>query len=239
MPTGNTVSQHFRALLVSPVIRWLSYCSDVPDRELPSPSLAGMPRSMSYRLLSFSLLWVFLLGVSLELAPAEEERSFEDRLLRPDRNQQSSLEGKQFQGNSSFQGQEFRAGAAGDWTNRRVQTTQVEPRRFLGIPIPFTQDRRVSTSTNAMADRTFVTHAANLGKEARDADKQFRDSQEIFERTGVASTLDGRQARVEGTNQHNLQQQGDKMTVEELRTILNKQTPQLSTTDGPTNPTVP
>lgn len=184
-------------------------------------------------------LGLFLLGVLVGSAPAQEERSFEDRLLRPDRTQQSSLEGKQFQGSSAFQGQEFQAGAAGDWTDRRVNTHEVEPRRFLGIPIPFTQDRRVSTSTNAMADRAFATHAADLGKEARDADKQFRDSQELFDRTGVPSSLDGRQARIEGTNQHNLQQQNDKMTVEELRDILNKQTPQLSTTHGPANPANP
>lgn len=187
---------------------------------------------------SLALAWVLLGG--LFLAPcgvhAQTERSFEERLLRPDRSQQSEFDGQAFRGTSSFEGQTFQSQGESFLSNRRVSTQEYAPKRFLGIPIPWTKDTRVPLTTNPMSDRTFATSASSLVKESPESGRAFLGHADVVTQVRRASSLDGRTARIEGTNQQNLTQQRDPVSVDDLRTLLNKQVPMVNHENGSATP---
>jgi hypothetical protein len=152
---------------------------------------------------------------------AADERSLEDRLLRPDLTAQPNLGRRDFQKGGNLDMPEFRG--AKIFATGNYETKPHETRRFLGIPIPwFGSDKKAPTKNFAAADREFVTKAAAGFQRENSAlgDKSFADGRK--KAYADARAFPVREAVVEGKDQKNLDAQGQDLSVEEVRELLNK-----------------
>lgn len=168
---------------------------------------------------SFLILLGCLLPVAAVLAQADE-RSFEERLLRPDLTRDPNIGGRKIERSNASVGREFegrKAFATGSFDTRRQ-----EPKRFLGIPVPWFGDKKVPAKQYAGADREFVTRVATAFEKDNSAlgEKAFADG----ERTAYPDARDipMRKANIVGKDQKNLDAQNQELSVEEVRELLNK-----------------
>lgn len=197
------------------------------------------------RLLSlvFGGLLTFLLGMlPAPASPAPNqpqpgrERSFAERLLQPDRTQRSPWEGKLYRPQSHGEWQDWRGGkiweGAAQGYNR---TAQIEPKRFLGIPLPWTQaDRRFPARQSALADKRFVTGVARLVEENPTRSPSAWDHGQPTQHAASRRWPLGERRVVPRGESHSLiDQHRDKMRPEELRALLNKHVPLLQSQNAP------
>lgn len=158
--------------------------------------------------------------MTLSCAAFADDRSFEERLLRPDLTSEPNLGGRKITKSTASFAHEFPGSRS--FTTRKFDTRRQEPKHFLGIPIPWFGEKKVTTKQFAGADREFVTRVAKAFEKDNSTlgNKRFADGNRGAYADGRAFPV--RQARVVGKDQKNLDAQQQELSVDEVRELLNK-----------------
>jgi hypothetical protein len=170
-----------------------------------------------------NIVWKVLLAMLLTPAGAAlhaDDRSLEDRLLRPDLTKQPDIGRREFQTKGNNLNREFQGRK--NFTTSSFEAGRHETKRFLGIPIPWFGDKKIQSKQFAGADREFVTRMAKAFEKENSvfSDKAFADGDRAA--FADARQIPLRKAIIVGKDQKNLDSQNEELSVDEVRELLNK-----------------
>ena len=154
---------------------------------------------------------------------AKKEQTLEERLMRPDMQQEQPIQLRNFQGSSNFEMKAF-SGEKSFSTQGYGAGDKVETAKFLGIPLPWMKKKQVETSGFSSKDTSFAVNAYQASNDSSLAKKEF-----AWAARGPvpkARAVPVRRANTEGTAQgyHNEMKENlqKDMSVEQVRELLNK-----------------